>query len=152
MAGDFAITEYQPDRVLGFEVTAGPVRPTGRFALVALGPARTAVTFTMDVTPTRGMRLMSTHTGAARSRSRIYEFIAVLPPAVCYGSPKGPAIRRPASIRSVHRLSWSAGVTVLQRRTERTAQESTRAGRSLAVAVTAALAELDAQPDDTTPH
>jgi uncharacterized membrane protein len=59
IAGDFTITEYQPDQVLGFEVTVGPVRPTGRFALVALGPARTVVTFTMDVTPTGGMRLMS---------------------------------------------------------------------------------------------
>jgi uncharacterized membrane protein len=59
MAGDFTITEYEPDRALGFEVTAGPVRPTGRFTLSAQGPTQTTVTFTMEVTPSGAMRLMS---------------------------------------------------------------------------------------------
>ena len=59
MAGDFTITEYEPDRLLGFDVTVGPVRPAGRFTLTPQDPTRTAVTFTMDVTPTGAMRLMT---------------------------------------------------------------------------------------------
>ena len=31
--GDYRITEYHPPRVIGFEVTAGPLRPAGRFTL-----------------------------------------------------------------------------------------------------------------------
>ncbi|HEY2794071.1 MAG TPA: SRPBCC family protein [Micromonosporaceae bacterium] len=59
LPGDFAITEYQPNDALSFEVAAGPVRPTGRYLLTADGPDRTSVTFTLDVTPTGAMRLMS---------------------------------------------------------------------------------------------
>jgi uncharacterized protein YndB with AHSA1/START domain len=59
MPGDIAITEYQPNDALAFEVTAGPVRPTGRYRLTAESPARTSVTFTMDVEPTGAMRLMT---------------------------------------------------------------------------------------------
>ena len=57
--GDYVISEYQPPHLLGFQVTAGPVRPTGRFELTETGPARTTVRSTIDVTPTGAMRLMA---------------------------------------------------------------------------------------------
>jgi|SRR5579859_2312425 len=57
--GDYRITTYQPPTLIEFEVTAGPARPTGRFALTEAGPGRTTVTFSLDLRPTGLMRLMS---------------------------------------------------------------------------------------------
>jgi uncharacterized protein YndB with AHSA1/START domain len=57
--GDYRVTVYEPGRRLGFEVTAGPVRPTGLFQLSELGPAETRVDFALDVQPTGLMRLMT---------------------------------------------------------------------------------------------
>jgi uncharacterized protein YndB with AHSA1/START domain len=57
--GDYQVTSYEPPRALTFTVTAGPARPTGRFELTEDGPARTIVTFTLDLQPTGFMRLMS---------------------------------------------------------------------------------------------
>jgi len=57
--GDYRITRYQPSNLIEFQVTAGPARPTGRFALTEDGPARTTVTFSLDLEPTGLMRLMS---------------------------------------------------------------------------------------------
>jgi uncharacterized membrane protein len=57
--GDYRITGYQAPNFIEFQVTAGPARPAGRFALTADGPGRTAVTFSLDLEPTGLMRLMS---------------------------------------------------------------------------------------------
>lgn len=57
--GDYRITTYQPPTLIEFQVTAGPARPTGRFTLTEAGPGHTTVTFTLDLTPTGLMRLMS---------------------------------------------------------------------------------------------
>ena len=57
--GDYRITTYQPPTLIEFQVTAGPARPTGRFTLTEAGPGRTTVTFTLDLTPSGLMRLMS---------------------------------------------------------------------------------------------
>ena len=57
--GDYRITEYHPPRVIGFEVTAGPLRPAGRFTLAETGPDATTVSFSLDAQPAGLMRLMS---------------------------------------------------------------------------------------------
>lgn len=57
--GDYRITRQDEPILLEFEVIAGPARPTGRFALVALSPTSTSVTFTLDLQPTGLMRLMA---------------------------------------------------------------------------------------------
>jgi uncharacterized protein YndB with AHSA1/START domain len=57
--GDYVISEYDPPHRLGFQVTAGPVRPTGRFDLTETDPARTTVRSTIDVNPTGAMRFMA---------------------------------------------------------------------------------------------
>jgi uncharacterized protein YndB with AHSA1/START domain len=56
--GDYRVTGYQPPHLLEFAVTAGPARPTGRFALHAERPGTTRVTFSLDLTPRGFMRLM----------------------------------------------------------------------------------------------
>jgi uncharacterized membrane protein len=57
--GDYRITEYHPPRVIGFEVTAGPLRPAGRFTLAEAGQDATTVSFSLDAQPAGFMRLMS---------------------------------------------------------------------------------------------
>jgi uncharacterized protein YndB with AHSA1/START domain len=57
--GDYEVTNYQPPHQLEFRVTAGPARPTGRFALSEPSTGTTEVTFTLDFTPTGFMRLMN---------------------------------------------------------------------------------------------
>lgn len=59
MPGDYVVTAYDPPRLLAFEVTAGPVRPAGRFELTEDGSSRTKVSSTLDVTPTGAMRLVA---------------------------------------------------------------------------------------------
>jgi uncharacterized protein YndB with AHSA1/START domain len=59
VAGDYRVTAYQPPHRLEFVVTAGPARPSGRFDLAEAGPARTTVTFSLDLQPTGLMRLIS---------------------------------------------------------------------------------------------
>lgn len=44
VAADYEITEYQPNRLIRFKATAGPVRPEGSFELESLGGA-TVLTF-----------------------------------------------------------------------------------------------------------
>jgi uncharacterized protein YndB with AHSA1/START domain len=44
---DFEITEHEPPRALAFRVTAGPVRPRGRYELTPAG-AGTAVRFRLE--------------------------------------------------------------------------------------------------------
>jgi hypothetical protein len=59
VAGDHTITTYQPPTQLGFEVTAGPARPTGEFTLTAVGDQSTKVRFALALQPKGMMRLMS---------------------------------------------------------------------------------------------
>ena len=56
--GDYVITDYSPPRQLGFQVTAGPARPVGRFELTD-ADGGTEVTFTLDLQPKGFMRLMT---------------------------------------------------------------------------------------------
>jgi uncharacterized protein YndB with AHSA1/START domain len=44
---DYEITAFEPDKLIGFRAIAGPVRPTGSFALEAMGDA-TILTFKLD--------------------------------------------------------------------------------------------------------
>lgn len=46
--GDYRITDAEPGRVLGFQVVAGPARPTGRYALTEAGDG-TRVRFSLDL-------------------------------------------------------------------------------------------------------
>ena len=56
--GDYRITRLDEPSRIDFEVIAGPARPTGRFALVAVTPTSTEVTFTLDLVPRGLMRLL----------------------------------------------------------------------------------------------
>ncbi|HXH95778.1 MAG TPA: SRPBCC family protein [Gaiellaceae bacterium] len=38
IAADIAITDHQPDELIGFRATSGPVRPVGRYLLSPVGP------------------------------------------------------------------------------------------------------------------
>ena len=57
IAGDYEITEYQPNETLAFRVIAGPARPTGIYHLSETG-GHTVVRFTLDLRPTGVARLM----------------------------------------------------------------------------------------------
>ncbi|GGH96823.1 SRPBCC family protein [Arthrobacter liuii] len=46
--GDYRITEAKPGHLLGFEVVAGPARPTGTYTLTGDG-GKTTVHFSLDV-------------------------------------------------------------------------------------------------------
>jgi uncharacterized protein YndB with AHSA1/START domain len=59
IAADYRVTLYSPPRELGFQVIAGPARPTGHFRLTEAGAGRTSVTFSLDLKPTGLIRLMS---------------------------------------------------------------------------------------------
>jgi uncharacterized protein YndB with AHSA1/START domain len=59
IAGDYEVTAYERPHRLAFQVIAGPARPTGEFTLAPAGAGRTRVTFTLDLTPTGLMRVMS---------------------------------------------------------------------------------------------
>lgn len=49
IAADYEVTSYEPNRVLAFAATAGPVRPTGIYVFEEV-PEGTRVTFTLGVT------------------------------------------------------------------------------------------------------
>jgi uncharacterized protein YndB with AHSA1/START domain len=55
---DYEITEYVPDRRLGFKVVAGPARPTGRYDFEPAGSSSTRVTFALSHEPKGAARLM----------------------------------------------------------------------------------------------
>jgi uncharacterized membrane protein len=44
---DYEITEFEPNRKIGFKATAGPVRPVGAFTFESMGTG-TIVTFNLD--------------------------------------------------------------------------------------------------------
>jgi hypothetical protein len=57
--GDYRITRHDEPTRLDFEVTAGPARPIGSFALREITAGSTEVTFTMDLKP-RGLMVLAT--------------------------------------------------------------------------------------------
>ena len=58
IAADYRVTTWERPLALGFEVTAGPARPTGLYTLIAAAPDRTEVRFSLDLQPRGLMRLM----------------------------------------------------------------------------------------------
>jgi uncharacterized protein YndB with AHSA1/START domain len=54
---DYRITEFEPDRLIAFDVIAGPARPRGRFVLEAAGDG-TRVTFSLEAELSGAKRLM----------------------------------------------------------------------------------------------
>ena len=57
--GDYSVTVFDPPRRLEFVVTAGPARPAGVFELTENPDQSTVVRFTLDITPTGLMKLMT---------------------------------------------------------------------------------------------
>lgn len=55
---DVEITAFEPDRLIAFHATAGPVRPQGSYALEAAGEGATRVTFSLDADLSGAMKLM----------------------------------------------------------------------------------------------
>jgi uncharacterized protein YndB with AHSA1/START domain len=66
---DYEVTEYEPDRRLGFRAIAGPVRPEGSFELEP-SERGTRVTFTLRCTPS-GMAKLMTPMVAKTMRSEV---------------------------------------------------------------------------------
>jgi uncharacterized protein YndB with AHSA1/START domain len=58
IVGDYQVTTYDRPRTLGFQVTAGPARPSGMFELTA-GSDATTVTFRLTVSPKGFTRLLT---------------------------------------------------------------------------------------------
>jgi uncharacterized protein YndB with AHSA1/START domain len=59
IAGDYKITDLTKPTRIGFEVVAGPARPTGVFELTEPEPGTTTVRFALDLQPHGVMKLMS---------------------------------------------------------------------------------------------
>jgi hypothetical protein len=59
IAGDYRVTTYDRPTTLGFEVIAGPLRPTGIFELSPTGSGGTIVTFRLAAAPKGVMRPMA---------------------------------------------------------------------------------------------
>jgi uncharacterized protein YndB with AHSA1/START domain len=57
--GDYRVTVFEPPGRLGFQVTAGPARPTGIFELSETDGPSTRVRFALDVIPSGLMKLMT---------------------------------------------------------------------------------------------
>ena len=55
--GDYKITEFKPNELIKFEVTAGPARPVGTYAFATDGNS-TTVTFILDFQPRGLVKLM----------------------------------------------------------------------------------------------
>ena len=68
--GDYRVTEYEPPRRLGFEVVAGPVRPTGVFEITEQTPGTSQVRFELEVRP-RGFMILMTPMIAATTRREV---------------------------------------------------------------------------------
>lgn len=59
IAGDYRVTTFDRPRTLGFEVIAGPLRPTGVFEVTPSPSGETEVTFCLAAVPHGIMRLMT---------------------------------------------------------------------------------------------
>jgi uncharacterized protein YndB with AHSA1/START domain len=68
--GDYRITVFDPPRRLGFQVIAGPARPTGSFELTRRDDDTTEVRFGLDVRP-RGVMALMTPMIAAQMRKEV---------------------------------------------------------------------------------
>ena len=55
--GDYEIVEYQPNKLIKFQVIAGPARPTGTYQFEAVGDS-TRLTFTLHFAPKGLAKLM----------------------------------------------------------------------------------------------
>jgi uncharacterized membrane protein len=55
--GDYEITAYEPNKLIKFQVIAGPARPTGTYEFEAAGSS-TRLTFTLDFVPKGLSRLI----------------------------------------------------------------------------------------------
>jgi hypothetical protein len=58
VAADYEITAYEPDRLIAFRATAGPVRPEGTYQLEPLENG-TRATFSLRCSPTGLSKLMT---------------------------------------------------------------------------------------------
>jgi uncharacterized protein YndB with AHSA1/START domain len=58
VAADYEITGYEPDRLIAFRATAGPVRPEGTYELEPLENG-TRVTFSLRCSPTGLSKLLT---------------------------------------------------------------------------------------------
>ncbi len=54
--GDYEIVEYQPNKLIKFQVIAGPAKPTGTYTFESLGDS-TRLTFTLHFEPKGLVRL-----------------------------------------------------------------------------------------------
>jgi hypothetical protein len=59
IAGDYRVTTFDRPKTLGFEVIAGPLRPTGVFEVTPGPSGETEVTFRLAAVPRGIMRLMT---------------------------------------------------------------------------------------------
>ena len=59
IAGDYRITTWERPHRLGFDVIAGPARPTGMYTFTPDGSGGTRTSFALDLEPRGLMRLMS---------------------------------------------------------------------------------------------
>lgn len=49
--GDYEVSNYQPNSLLAFQVTAGPVRPSGVFTFFSPSNGKTIIKFVLDFKP-----------------------------------------------------------------------------------------------------
>jgi uncharacterized protein YndB with AHSA1/START domain len=68
--GDYRVTDYQPPHRLGFQVTAGPARPSGVFEITEQTPTSTRVRFALDLRP-RGLMILMTPMISAQVRREV---------------------------------------------------------------------------------
>src|SRR5436305_8611516 len=59
IAADVEITQFDPDRALGFRATAGPVRPEGHYELAPVDGGATRVRFSLEAKVGGLKRLMA---------------------------------------------------------------------------------------------
>ena len=67
---DYEVTEYEPNRRLGFRAVAGPVRPEGSYELTPSDAGATRVTFSLHCTP-RGLAKLMTPMVARTMRAEV---------------------------------------------------------------------------------
>jgi uncharacterized protein YndB with AHSA1/START domain len=80
LAADIEITEYEPDRAIGFRATSGPVRPEGRYELTAAdGATRVRFELRADLGGLKRLmgpmvkKTMESEVGALASLKRVLE-------------------------------------------------------------------------------
>ena len=71
VAADYRITSFDPDRLIDFEATAGPVRPRGRFEFESTEGHGTLVTFSLEAELTGLKKLLMGRTVAKTLESEV---------------------------------------------------------------------------------